>query len=237
MGKLMHQDGTLIRRFGNETFLEVIQQTMMQSNLISINMMKAFLDDEIDYFEEDVDIAYLDEESKDDCTQLYAAAQENEAQIRELPVEPTKAVTTNPYGTRMNPNKNIISDDPGIHEQNVRQESLPPLNPIVKVSSTTFDNKKKQIIKELQYRTFKAAESQELAKSTYLESFEDELARVNLNMAHELNKQYPIMPLKEIRCSDANGNQGTLLRQFNNVYLRQANIVTNVVFFFQWMNE
>ncbi|SJL12003.1 uncharacterized protein ARMOST_15419 [Armillaria ostoyae] len=50
-------------------------------------------------------------------------------------------------------------------------------------------------------------------------------------VARELNKQYPITPLREIRCSDANGNEGTLHGQFNNVYIYQASIVTNAVFF------
>ncbi|KAK0467350.1 uncharacterized protein EV420DRAFT_1474668 [Desarmillaria tabescens] len=205
-------------------------------------MMKAFLDDEIgedisevyvDYFEEDVDIAYLDEESEDNCTQLYAAAQENEAvsqvrnqqavpkrppenvyqQIRGLPVKPTKAVTTNPYGTRMNPNKNIISDNPGIHEQNVQQESLSPLNPIVPVDAcpTCMHNLPETEDIDMSYKMSPAVIGQNPGLTQ-----NDELA------ARQKLAQQPLITRR---------NQETLLRQFNNVYLRQANIVTNVVFF------
>ncbi|PBK80759.1 hypothetical protein ARMGADRAFT_1039804 [Armillaria gallica] len=58
-----------------------------------------------------------------------------------------------------------------------------------------------------------------------------EINIVSQNIAHELNKIYPVTPLEQIRCSDANGNQGTLHGQFNNVHLRQANIVTNAALF------
>ncbi len=137
---------------------------------------------------------------------------------------------------------------------------------------------RKQIIKELQYRSIKVMENQDGMKSNYLESLDDELAQVNLvrmqpiqaepmirskliiikvdlgagdkklladtiidsgsdinivsqNIVHELNKLYPVTPLEQIRCLDANRNQGTLHGQFNNVYLKQANIVTNAAFF------
>ncbi len=50
-------------------------------------------------------------------------------------------------------------------------------------------------------------------------------------LAHEINKLYPITPLKEIHCSDANGNLGLLLGQFSNVRLMQGAITTNAVFF------
>ncbi|KAK0462391.1 uncharacterized protein EV420DRAFT_1639608 [Desarmillaria tabescens] len=361
--------------------MEAIRRTTTQSNLLSVNMMKVFLDNEIgedlneaymDYFEEDMDIAYIDDENEEEYVQSYAAARENEAigrvknrqavpkrppenlhqRVRGMPTGPTKAATTNPYGTRMNPNKNIISDDPGIHERNVWHESLPVTDNIVPIDvrsprihnlpeaedvdmsyetspavvgqnpSTSQNDElatrrriarqplitkryepdslmksalnapvtvpmgelmacnpelRKQIIKELQYRTLKMVENQGLANSTYLET-EDEPARVNLvrmqpirsepiirsnlimikvdlgvgdkkllvdaivdsgsginivsqSVAHELNKQYPLTPLEEIRCSDANGNQGMLYGQFNNVNLKQANIVTNAAFF------
>ncbi len=50
-------------------------------------------------------------------------------------------------------------------------------------------------------------------------------------LAHKLNKSYPITPLKEIHCSDANGNLGLLSGQFSNVKLAQGPVVTNATFF------
>ncbi|PBK94281.1 hypothetical protein ARMGADRAFT_1029422 [Armillaria gallica] len=37
-----------------------------------------------------------------------------------------------------------------------------------------------------------------------------EINIVSQNIVHELNKIYPVTPLEQIRCLDANGNQGTL---------------------------
>ncbi|SJL18085.1 uncharacterized protein ARMOST_21657 [Armillaria ostoyae] len=50
-------------------------------------------------------------------------------------------------------------------------------------------------------------------------------------LAHELNKSYSITPLKEISCSDANGNLGLLSGQFGNVRLEQGPVVTNAALF------
>ncbi|PBK85962.1 hypothetical protein ARMGADRAFT_1035943 [Armillaria gallica] len=60
---------------------------------------------------------------------------------------------------------------------------------------------------------------------------ESEINIVCQELAHELNKSYPITPLKEISCSDTNGNLGLLSGQFSNIRLEQGPIVTNTAFF------
>ncbi len=58
-----------------------------------------------------------------------------------------------------------------------------------------------------------------------------EINTICQELAHEVNKLYPITPLKEIRCSDANSNLGLLSGQFSNVRLMQGAITTNAAFF------
>ncbi len=43
-GHLTHKDGMYIQRMKTETFEDAIKQTMMSSNLITINMLKAETD-------------------------------------------------------------------------------------------------------------------------------------------------------------------------------------------------
>ncbi len=50
-------------------------------------------------------------------------------------------------------------------------------------------------------------------------------------VAKELNKDYPVMPLEEARCADANGNQGVLTGKFSEVLLFQGSVVTNAALF------
>ncbi|PBK61979.1 hypothetical protein ARMSODRAFT_981154 [Armillaria solidipes] len=50
-------------------------------------------------------------------------------------------------------------------------------------------------------------------------------------VAKELNKDYPVMPLEEARCADANGNQGVLTGKFSDVLLFQGSVVTNAALF------
>ncbi len=50
-------------------------------------------------------------------------------------------------------------------------------------------------------------------------------------VAKELNKDYPVMPLEEARCADANRNQGILTGKFSDVLLFQGSVVTNAALF------
>ncbi len=50
-------------------------------------------------------------------------------------------------------------------------------------------------------------------------------------VAKELNKDYPVMPLEEACCADANGNQGVLTGKFSKVLLFQGSVVTNAALF------
>ncbi|KAK0435518.1 hypothetical protein EV421DRAFT_1908595 [Armillaria borealis] len=50
-------------------------------------------------------------------------------------------------------------------------------------------------------------------------------------VAKELNKDYPVMPLEEARCADANRNQGVLTGKFSKVLLFQGSVVTNAALF------
>ncbi|PBK93500.1 hypothetical protein ARMGADRAFT_1030123 [Armillaria gallica] len=50
-------------------------------------------------------------------------------------------------------------------------------------------------------------------------------------VAKELNKDYPVMPLEEARCTDVNGNQGILTGKFSDVSLFQGSVVMNAALF------
>lgn len=160
-GRLTYRDGNLIRRRGMETFKEAIQRTTMQSNLMRAypDEEGEFEEDYADVYEMQIDESYFnnyyeDEEDTeyDSPVQTYAVARDQneiKTRVRErqavvkgpanstsqrakgMPNGPTRAVSTNPYGTRMNPNTQLTADIPSIHARGTRtSDSKPQPEPI-----------------------------------------------------------------------------------------------------------
>ncbi|KAK0241282.1 hypothetical protein EDD85DRAFT_948367 [Armillaria nabsnona] len=361
-------------------FKEAIQRTTMQSNLLrAYPDEEVEYEEPVDVYEMQVDEAYLEEYVDDDTgydspEMTYAVIRDppetrlrtRECQaVAKAPVNstsqhaktvvrgPTKAATTNPYGTRMNPNTWLATDIPNIHTRGscMADSPLPPepipvdAQPPREISSAEIEDVemgaetspsivgqnpstplnedivakrraerqpmitrrfeadslmnstlnapvtismgelmacspelRKRIVKELQYHAVRISKPIESQGSHYLEVSDSEPAKVNLvrvdpiraqpitrapliiismnlgtgenqlivkaivdsgseinivcqTVARELNKQYPITPLQQIRCSDANGNKGILYGKFTNVHIHQAGVITNAVFF------
>ncbi|KAK0239388.1 hypothetical protein EDD85DRAFT_787680 [Armillaria nabsnona] len=148
-GRLTHKDGTYIWQIGTETFEDAIRRTTMSSNLVTINMFQANTDSEnedeayADYFQmsEETDI---NEEYNNDAyayselVSVNAATREtsetrSRVKDRQNGVTKgfTKAAATNPYGTRLNPNKNLSSEvQRGAGTRPSKKDSPLPSEPI-----------------------------------------------------------------------------------------------------------
>ncbi len=71
-------------------------------------------------------------------------------------------------------------------------------------------------------------------KKFWVNAIVDSGSEVNIisrPVAKELNKEYPVLPLEEARCADANGNQGVLTGKFSKVMMFQGAVTTSVALF------
>ncbi len=71
-------------------------------------------------------------------------------------------------------------------------------------------------------------------KKFWVNAIVDSGSEVNIisrPVAKELNKEYPVLPLEEAHCSDANGNQGVLTGKFSEVMMFQGSVMTSAALF------